>query len=688
MIARLIVGPLDKIQPANDQQEQWLSLYKKAMLELMQGHEREAIALYEQAAAGFDRIQKSLPIGVANEFVFQFGVAHLRLGETQNCCSRKHPDNCLLPIRGGGIHMRTEGSRRAIEIFSQLMRLTPQNSILHLRAQWLTNIAYMTLGEFPDKVPLDILLPPAAFESQEPFPRFNNIAQQLGLDQFNMAGGVVADDFDNDGYIDLLVSVFDLSAQMRYYHNNQDGTFTDQTEAARLMGITGGSNMSQADYNNDGFVDVYVMRGGWLGAAGRHPISLLRNNGNGTFTDVTFDAGLGNEFYPCQSGGWADYDNDGLVDLYVGGEYVGDWTDAKPTCAPCRLFHNNGDGTFTDVAPEAGVVNDRFTKATSWGDYDGDGYPDLYVSNFGMPNRLYHNNGNGTFTDVAQQLRVTGPSHSFPCWFWDFDNDGVLDLYVSAYAAGTEHLAADCLNMHDNVEMACLYRGDGLGGFNNVAREFNLLRPNAPMSGNFGDLDNDGYLDFYLGTGNPLYSNLMPNVMYHNQQGKRFADVTTAGGFGNLQKGHGIAFADFDNDGDQDIFTQMGGAIAGDKYYNSFYENPGFKRHWLGIQLRGVQSNRSAIGARLRVVITENGEQRSIYRHVNSGGSFGASPMRQMIGLGDARQIDRLEIHWPTSGKTDIYRDIPGDQQIRIVEGDTQFSVVPLKTFTLGPKAL
>ena len=222
-----------------------------------------------------------------------------------------------------------------------------------------------------------------------------------------------------------------------------------------------------------------------------------------------------------------------------------------------------------------------------------------------------------------------------------------------------------------------MYRGDGRGGFEEVARQCNLKRLNIPMGSNFGDLDNDGYLDFYLGTGYPDYEALMPNVMYLNRLGKGFADVTTAGGFGHLQKGHSIAFADFDHDGDQDIFAQMGGAFLGDKFYNVMYENPGFGNHWITIKLVGVQSNRSAIGARIHVVsLEEDRERRSIYKHVNSGGSFGGNPLRQTIGLGRATKIERLEVYWPTSNLTQTFRDVAMDQMIQLVEGDPMYTPI------------
>ena len=204
------------------------------------------------------------------------------------------------------------------------------------------------------------------------------------------------------------------------------------------------------------------------------------------------------------------------------------------------------------------------------------------------------------------------------------------------------------------------------------------------MGSNFGDLDNDGYLDFYLGTGYPDYKNLMPSVMYRNQRGLGFVDVTYAGGFGHLQKGHAAVFADLDNDGDQDIFEQMGGAFPGDGYSNVLYENPGFENHFLTIKLVGVRSNRSAIGARIHAKVAANGEQHSIYKHVNSGGSFGANPLRQTIGLGKAEKVEILEIFWHTTGLTQRFHDVPLDQFIQITEGETQYTTIQLKKLKLG----
>ena len=661
--------------------------------ELQLGNEQRSLEHSYTAFKLLPEVQNLLRADLPIRLRFQLGVSHLRVGETQNCCLRPNPESCILPIREGGIHTEPEGSRQAIRYFTQVLKESSSDSMAYLESRWLLNIAHMTLGSYPEGVPRDYLIPPKVFQSDDSFPRFPNIAADLGLDTFNLAGGACADDFNNDGYLDLVVSTWDPAEQMRFFVNNGDGSFSDRTREAGLTGLFGGINLLQADYDNDGHVDLLVLRGGWMGDSDRHPNSLLRNNGDGTFTDVTFLAGLGEVHYPTQTASWADYDNDGDLDLYIGNEStrkgiflpqpLGEVQDDRLPF-PCQLFRNNGDGTFSDVARQAGVTNDRWTKAVIWGDYDEDGYSDLYVSNFWELNRLYRNNRDGTFTDVADKLGVTHPMASFPSWFWDFDNDGVLDLYVTAFTAIVADLAAASLDLPFETELPRLYRGDGQGGFEEISQQQDLDRPAAPMGSNFGDLDNDGFLDFYLGTGTPDYHDLMPNLMYRNQRGKRFADISIAGGFAHLQKGHGVVFADFDHDGDQDIFEQMGGSYAGDKYADALYENPGFGNHWIAIQLVGVRSNRSAIGARLRLEVEEQGRARTIFKTVNSGGTFGANPLRQTVGLGRAPKIRRLEVLWPTTGETQVFRDVPADGFIRIVEGEGRYRRLSLPTFVLG----
>tara|TARA_Y100000588_G_scaffold247366_3_gene261783 strand:+ start:1623 stop:3875 length:2253 start_codon:yes stop_codon:yes gene_type:complete len=676
---------LAALPPSVMGERRWRLTMEAAEQELRMGNEDDAISLFSKSLT-------LVPSTSADSFwrsytYYRLGVAYMRLGETQNCTRHPNAESCILPLREGGIHSAQEPSRNAIDVFTRVLDETPQPTAenleeqlpsLHLAARWLLNIATMTIGEYPDSVPRAYLIPEKAFESDIEIPRFLNVAPSLGLSTFDMSGGVIVDDFNGDDYLDLIVSTWDVKGQLRFFLNKRDGTFTDQTEQAGLFGLVGGLNIVQADYDNDGDVDLFVMRGAWLHEHGRHPNSLLRNNGNGTFTDVTFAVGLGDVHYPTQTASWGDYDNDGDLDLYIGNE------SSSRLSAPNQLFRNNNDHTFTDVAALAGVMNHGYTKAVVWGDFDADRFLDLYVSNGDGRNRLYRNNGNGSFTNVARQRGVERPLSSFPAWFWDVDNDGVLDLYVSAYAADVEHMAASAMNLPVGVELARLYRGIGAGRFQDVSSSYNLGQPNAAMGGNFGDLNNDGYLDFYVGTGYPPYHSLMPNVMNINVKGSRFVDATYSGGFGHLQKGHGVAFADLDQDGDQDVFEQMGGAYPGDRFGNVLYENPGFLNHWISIKLIGVQSNRSAIGARIKIDLLEDGIRRSIYRHVNSGGSFGANPLRQTIGLGQAKKIEKLEIFWPTTGLTQTFSDVLGNQVIRIKEDQSSYERITLKVGRFG----
>ena len=533
----------------------------------------------------------------------------------------------------------------------------------------------MTVGAYPAEVPDEFLIPPERFESEQGVARFRDVASMLGLNTVSLSGGAIADDFDGDEWLDLIVSDWSPSGQLRFFRNNGDGTFSERTEEAGLRGLYGGLNLVQTDFDSDGDLDVFVLRGAWLERAGRHPNSLLQNDGNARFRDVTFSAGLAEHHFPTQTAAWADFDNDGDLDLYVGNESF-----------PSQLFRNNGDGTFSDIADAAGVTNGEVAKGVVWGDYDGDRLPDLYVSNFGALNRLYRNNGDSTFTDVAPEAGVTYPLKSFPTWFWDFNNDGSLDLFVSGYERRVDDVAAHYLGLPAmDTEPDSLYQGDGTGSFRYVGLETDLNHVTQPMGSNFGDLDNDGFLDFYLGTGYPEYEGLMPNLLFRNVEGKRFADVTTAAGMGHLQKGHGVAFADFDHDGDQDIFVELGGAYVGDVYANALFENPGFGNNWLVVRLVGAKSNASAIGSRIRAVISEGSAQRSVYRWVNSGGSFGANPLRQHLGLGRAQKVDALEIYWPASDRTQVFRDIDVNQSIVVSEDRDHLETRPYDPVELGP---
>lgn len=256
----------------------------------------------------------------------------------------------------------------------------------------------------------------------------------------------------------------------------------------------------QTDYNNDGHPDVLVLRGGWFGEAGRYPNSLLRNRGDGTFTDVTEEAGL-LSFHPTQTAVWFDYNHDGWLDLFIGNET---W---ETNLHPCELFRNNGDGTFTECAARAGLAVVGFVKGVASGDFNNDGRPDLYLSRRSQPNLLFRNEGpRGTdrtpkadwkFTDVSTAAGVTEPIESFPTWFWDYDNDGWLDLFVSGYyTRNVANVAADYLGLRHWAELPRLYHNNRDGTFVDVTQAAHLNKVLLSIGANYGDLDNDGWLDF------------------------------------------------------------------------------------------------------------------------------------------------------------------------------------------------
>lgn len=607
-------------------------------------------------------------------------MVYMRIGEMDNCCAAHNADSCLVPLKGEGIYTRKEAPRRAIELFSEQLKEFPND----LTSRWLLNVAYMTLGEYPARVPKQWLIDPKVFESGYDIKHFPDVAAAAGLDTFGLSGGCIVDDFDGDGFLDVVRSDIMLDKQMKFFHNNGDGTFTDRTEEAGLTGEVGGLNMISGDYNNDGHLDILVLRGGWFGKAGNFPLSLLRNNGDGTFTDVTEEAGLLTA-HPTQTAVWFDYDGDGYLDLFVGNETT------PGSVHSCQLFHNNRDGTFTECAEACGIHVTEFVKAVASADFLNTGRPGLYISQMGgASNILLRNDGprdpanpkaGWKFTNVTQEAGMGKPIYSFPCFFFDYDNDGWPDLFVCGFAGGVSAVAAEYVGQRSTGEHPRLYHNNRDGTFTDVAPAMGLDMTLVGMSANFGDLDNHGFPDIYVGTGDPTWVTLVPNRMFRNDSANRFQDVTTSGGFGNLQKGHGIAFADINNDGQQDIFQVQGGAYSGDKYYSALYANPGHDNHWVTLKLEGVQTNRLAMGARIRVIVSTGTGERSIYRTVSTGGSFGCSPLRQEIGLGKAEAIREIQIFWPVTGRTQRIAGVPMDRFYTIREGDSAAVPLSLKSF-------
>lgn len=668
-ISAVIETVLKQLDPANPE-----GVTKKSALDRIQMHyalaniysyQGEMEKAIEQWLSAYDIAGRELPAAMP-ELEEVLGIAYLHKSEMDNDVYRHPRNQCIFPPSPNQSFAKPGASKTAIEYLLKYLERKPDA----LDVKWLLNAAYLTLGEYPAGVPPRYLIPVSTFESSEQVGRFVDVAPEAGINLYSMSGGLIVDDFERNGLFDIVTSDFGQCAPMHFFHNSGNGTFADRTAEAGLSEQLGGLNLIQADYNNDGCLDILVLRGAW-----EFPqrMSLLRNNCDGTFTDVTKASGLDIPIQ-TQTGVWADIDNDGYLDLFVGNEG-----------GPSHLFRNRGDGTFEDISHAAGIDRVAYTKGVVAADYDKDGYVDFYVSNLNGDNFLFHNNHNRTFTDVAKQAGVEKPWQSFAAWFFDYDNDGWPDLFVTSYYVSVEESIRSYLGLTPNAETMKLYKNLGNGAFRDVTAEVGLDRVFMPMGSNFGDIDNDGFLDIYLGTGNPSYASILPNVLLRNQEGKSFTDVTAASGTGELHKGHGVAFADIDNDGDEDLLTEIGGAVLGDSHAFRLFENPGNDNDWISLHLVGVKTNRAAIGALIKITVQNEGKSpRSIYRSVGSGGSFGASPLTQHIGLGKSAKILELEITWPTSRTRQNFSNVAVDQFLEIKEFAKNYEKLERHKFQFG----
>jgi hypothetical protein len=704
---RLLLAEIDELQPfgttyaiaANRQHQhvrdlprrvglmqQTAMIQRLAEAELRAARPAAAFEHLDEVARNVSLLTASKRLRLTMMSRFWTGAFFLRQSMIGSCRGAEGPARCTLPIRADDEHADAESMQDVIENLTAVVNLSQPDVPEHMAGQWLLNVAYMLAGEYPSGVPRQHLIDPRFLDAPAPsMPIFTDITTAMGVDTFSSGGGVAADDFDGDGWIDMVVSSADLGANLQFLRNTGDGRFDDHTFAAGLDGITGGVNLSHADYDDDGDLDIFVARGGWLGELGRHPNSLLRNNGDATFSDVTFTAGLGDAHYPTSAAAWADYDSDGDLDLYVANQTVGknDW--------PNQLFMNAGDGTFREVGGQAGVSAPGYAVGATWGDYDSDGDPDLYVSYFRAPNRLFRNEGGGEFIDVAATAGVAEPLHSYTTWFWDVDNDNDLDLFVNA--ARTPQTAipdlwyytADLLGYEHPADVPRLYINDGAGAFHDGTVDYGIARVMLSTGANFGDLDNDGYLDFYVATGYPGVEAVVPNLMYRSRDGAAFQDITWASGFGHLQSGQAVVFADYDNDGDQDVYARMGGLLPRDRFRDAYYQNPGFEGNWLVVELRGTRSNHFGVGAVVQAEFRGANGRRTVMREVGATGSYGANPYRLHLGIGSAERVERLRVTWPATGETQEFSRVNANQRVLVTEGADDLATLQRNVTPPGP---
>ncbi|MBI1926238.1 VCBS repeat-containing protein [Candidatus Poribacteria bacterium] len=653
------------------------NLFELAKLEWHRGNFAAAVSDLEEYHRRHKESESSL---------FWLAMSYMRLAEAENCLahlvadapSHDHLEEsqmCVLPLTV--YHQKGADSRKAAKLFEKLLDQYDKNN---RRYQWLLNFCYMTVGGFPDEVPpsyrvtgnfIDYFYGDKKQEMEKKYAdlSFHDRAKELGVNSLDAGKGVAVEDFDRDGYLDIITG--GSYSPIRYYWNNKGEGFIDKSEESGVSTLKGTHVITAADYDNDGWMDLFVSRP--MGPPSGDFV-LLRNNEGGSFSDVTVSTGLLPEasrrkgFICSWASAWGDVDNDGDLDLFLANwGFYNNLGKKNPMSSnvSSKLYKNEG-GRFVDATEEFGlkpVVKGENVFGAAFGDYDNDGFIDLFLTCWTPGGVLLKNVGGKTFKPVDS---IPSGEMGFMTAFVDINHDGLLDIYMGGTGLA-DSIIAQAIFSEGFKKYNSGNNTIGLqtreGKFEDRKDFFTGKMPVNTMGSNFGDLNNDGAYDFYLGTGGPEGWAVIPNLMYvgivdENGVPTGYMDnISMLHGFGTIQKGHGIVFFDYDNDGDQDIYSSLGGMWPGDRWPNQFFVNESHLTNtWTKIRLRGRKSNYYGLGARIKVM-AENGKGRPMNRYydMNNHTGFGSSPYLAHIGLLDAVQIKQVEVTWPGDTKPKIY---------------------------------
>ncbi len=561
----------------------------------------------------------------------------------------------------GASHYRAGDYAEAARTFSRALGLN-NNPI----DQWLLKVSIERWDGASIRLPDSMAFPaaePNIDANNPPLLAFTDMAKEQGVNRLDGNGTCAFGDFTGDGRPDLVLAG---SGTFLAAYRNEGSRFREVTAEAGLARVPSGYSVNLVDYDNDGRLDLHLALNGWNGPM---PNRLFRNTGGGRFEDVSKESGAadpGSGFVSL----WGDLDNDGLPDLAVANGVL------KDGSVP-QLYRNLGGGRFANVTRQAGLDEPPAygTIGIAFGDYDRDGDLDLFVNGLlSSPNRLYRNEGGFRFQEVSRAAGVTQPPHNgYVAFFTDYNNDAWPDLLVTSLAPWdavieglkrTFSVPGPAAIHPDSVR---LFRNNRDGTFTDATYQAKLYHPMGVMGAGVADLDNDGFVDFYFGTGDPQLSRLEPNRFFRNNGDGSFTDLTSWVNFARPgNKGHGVCFVDIDEDGDLDVYAQLGGHYPGDHAENAFYRNlKGSQNHWLEVDLTGTNSNRHAIGAALVV----KAGALTVFREVKGSEGFGSTnPYRQHFGIGANTVVDSLEVRWP-SGLKQTFTRLAADRIVKIREG-------------------